>query len=293
MHGGLARRDQLRSMVHWRAIEAALAEGSIIRTSHGRYALPIADKAKVRALRLSAVASHISAAAHWGWKVKLDAQHPHVTVRQKRSLAGNAADGAIVHWRDLEADDVVDGWVTTKVRTVIDCCLDLPFDEALSVADSARRSGLSIADVRERSDWLGIRQRARVERVLAVSHQGAANPFESVLRAIALRVKGLHVDVQYRVRYEDFYARVDLADPDLMLILEADSFEFHGKRHLMEQDCRRYDELVARGWLVLRFSWEQVMFQADWVECVIARTVALRRQGQPTGRRPRDRATSA
>jgi hypothetical protein len=35
---------------------------------------------------------------------------------------------------------VADG-VTDPVRTVIDCARDLPFDEALAVADSALRSG--------------------------------------------------------------------------------------------------------------------------------------------------------
>ena len=42
-------------------------------------------------------------------------------------------------------------------------------------------------------------------------------------------------------------------------MLEADSFEFHGERAALSRDCERYDELVARDWLVLRFTWEQVM----------------------------------
>ncbi|WP_156911355.1 hypothetical protein [Arsenicicoccus bolidensis] len=34
----------------------------------------------------------------------------------------------------------------------------------------------------------------------------------------------------------------------------------------MDRDCRRYDELVVWGWTVLRFSWEQVMIDRDFVE---------------------------
>jgi very-short-patch-repair endonuclease len=104
-------------------------------------------------------------------------------------------------------------------------------------------------------------------------------------------VRGLSVEVQHRIRYDDFYARVDLADPTLKIVLEADSFEFHGKRSAMRRDCHRYDELVARGWLVLRFAWEQVMFEAEWVASVIRRTVQhrLAERGQPTGHRLRSR----
>ncbi|WP_404388709.1 endonuclease domain-containing protein [Humibacillus xanthopallidus] len=83
-------------------------------------------------------------------------------------------------------------------------------------------------------------------------------------------------DPQHRIRYDDFYARVDLADERLRLVLEADSFEFHGERAAMSRDAERYDELVSRGWLVLRFTWEQVMLRPAWVARVIERTVRRR-----------------
>ena len=103
---------------------------------------------------------------------------PHVTVRAKRSLPAGASDGVVVHWRDLEADDVTDGWVTTPVRTLVDCCLDLPFADALSVADSARRAGRRPSEVLARSAWLPRRQHDRVARVLGASSSRASGPFE-------------------------------------------------------------------------------------------------------------------
>ncbi len=258
-----------------------------MRTAHGWYSLPLSDPARLEALRRSGVASHTTAANHWGWEVKETPALPHVTVRSKRSLPSGQADEVILHWRDLAADDVHEGWVTTPERTVIDCCLDLPFDAALAVTDSALRAGLKRAAVSERAEWLGPRQRVKAMRVLAAGDRRAANPFESALRAIALGVRDLAVEPQHRIRHDGFFARVDLADPELRIVLEADSFEFHGKRSALRRDCTRYDELVARGWLVLRFTWEQVMFEAEWVASVIARTVAIRRveRGQPTGSR--------
>lgn len=38
-----------------------------------------------------------------------------------------------------------------------------------------------------------------------------------------------------------------------------------------------YDEMTLAGWLVLRFAWEHVMFESDWVREVIASMVDLRR----------------
>ncbi|MEW1955351.1 DUF559 domain-containing protein [Terrabacter sp. NPDC080008] len=143
--------------------------------------------------------------------------------------------------------------------------------------DSALRAGLPRRAVVAAATALGPRHRARVLAVERHATAKSANPFESALRAIALGVDGSAWDPQHRIRYDDFYARVDLADPALGIVLEADSFEFHGERAALGRDCERYDELISRGWLVLRFTWEQVMFRPEWVTSVIDRTVRRRR----------------
>jgi hypothetical protein len=68
--------------------------------------------------------------------------------------------------------------------------------------------------------------------------------------------------------------RADLADRRRRIVVEADSFEWHGNRAALRRDCRRYDELVRAGWVVLRFSWEDVMFDSSWVMAVIRDVVA-------------------
>jgi very-short-patch-repair endonuclease len=80
-------------------------------------------------------------------------------------------------------------------------------------------------------------------------------------------------------------------------VLEADSHEFHTKRQDFDRDCRRYNALVVRGWLVLRFTWEQVMFEPQFVRQAIEAIVSLRRahglwrrrSGQLAGTKPRNR----
>jgi very-short-patch-repair endonuclease len=63
--------------------------------------------------------------------------------------------------------------------------------------------------------------------------------------------------------------RVDLGDRRRRIALEADSFEYHGTRRALRDDCRRYDELARAGWTVLRFAWEHVVGDPRWVASVV------------------------
>ena len=44
------------------------------------------------------------------------------------------------------------------------------------------------------------------------------------------------------------------------------------------RDARRYNAFVVHGWLVLRFSWEDVMLHPDDVRAVLEAAVAERTQ---------------
>ncbi len=63
----------------------------------------------------------------------------------------------------------------------------------------------------------------------------------------------------------------DLVDLGTRVILEADSWEFHTGREAHVRDCWRYNEFVAEGWVVLRFTWWHVMEQPDYVLDVLSR----------------------
>ncbi len=108
----------------------------------------------------------------------------------------------------------------------------------------------------------------------------AASALESLLRAILQDAGLLGFVLQLQIRGDGFLARVDLAHPGLRIVLEADSYEHHGHRSALVRDCRRYDELVVRGWLVLRFAWEQVVAEPQWVAEMVAAAVLARSGGQ-------------
>lgn len=261
-----------------RRITIALESGAVVRVARGRYALPSLGAARSIALGASATASHTTAALHWGWQVKSEPELPHLTLPRGRKLRASARTGVQRHWRDLLPEEIRDGWVTSPARTVIDCCLDLPFDEALAVADSAWRAGLSPIDVMLVAARLPRRVRRRVAAVLERANRGAANPFESVLRALCLQVEGLTVVTQHVIRDRSFYAKVDLADTVLRIVIEAEGFENHGTRAALKRDCRRYTGLGARDWIVIRFTWDEVMFEPDYVIEALRQVVAVRRR---------------
>lgn len=116
-------------------------------------------------------------------------------------------------------------------------------------------------------------------RVLLAADARATNPLESVLRALCLQGDGLSVHPQFSIETPSQWARVDLADPALRIVIEAEGYETHGTRGGFDNDCARYTGLTTDGWLVLRFTWTQVMHRPTWVAEQLAHVRDLRMNG--------------
>ncbi len=209
--------------------------------------------------------------------MKLPPDLPDVTLPRNRRVSAAQVAGLDVHRANLPDDDI-QGMVTSRERTLVDCLRTEPFDSALAVADSALRHGFRpglMAALARDARGPGSRM---VRRVVELATPEAANPFESALRAIAEDVAGLSVRPQVSIRGKGLLGRPDLVDERLGVILEADSFAWHGDRAALRHDARRYNRFVVNGWLVLRFSWEDVMFHPLWVAEVLVAAVAERTQ---------------
>ena len=274
--GGFAGTAELRHCVSAREIARSLAAGEVLRAARGTYALPGSDASRSAARQVNGVTSHLSAAQRWGWRVRALPPTPVVTVPRGRTLTATRRQGVDVRWADLPEDDVSDGpdRVTTRLRTVLDCARTLPFAEALCVADSALREGrVDVGSLRAGVQDLPRTGRSRARGVVAAADAGAANPFESVLRALALDVPGLHVATQVQVTS---VFRADLADARLKIVVEAESFECHALREAFSADVRRYTAMTALGWLVARFTYDDVMHRPEHVRRVLADLVRQR-----------------
>lgn len=276
--GGVADAATLNQLSSRRKVRTALAAGLIVQDVRGQYALPTAQEAVRAAARLGGVVSHLSAAAYWGWKVKHRDQRPTVTVPRGRKLDAERRAGVTVHFAAL-TDEERQAGVTGKARTVIDCARVLPFDEALAVADSALRGAdVTKAELLRLAEQVRTKGRSRCLRVARVADGRAANPFESVLRAIALDVPGLAVEPQLLITDGSFRARPDLVDRVRRIVIEAESHEFHSDRAGLVRDCERYNDLGLRGWTVYRFTWGHVM-KAPWYVTQVLTAAAERAVG--------------
>jgi len=273
--GGIAAGRELKRLTSRRKVERALRRGEIVQVAHGRYALPTADEGRRAAHRLSAVVTGRSAAAAHGLAMKAQPERPEVAVPRNRKVSKERREGVDLSWRDIPPDDVRNG-VLRVGPTVIDCARRLPFDEALAIADSALRAGLlSRTTLIRLAEAVPSTGRTEALRVAHAASGKPSNPFESVLRAIGLDVPGL--DLQPHVLITDGGLRVapDLVDVERRIVVEAESFEFHGKRKALKRDCERYTALVLAGWRVIRFAWEHVMFEPEYVRACLEQLAAL------------------
>lgn len=270
----MASREQLSERVSRGDLERSIADGTVLRLARGRYCLASVDEAARTAHQLTGTLCLASAALRHGWAVKTPPERPHVIVAKGRKLTPRQQALATFHRQALGPDDVVDDIVTSKEATLLHCLRSLPEDEALAVADSALREGEE-ATLRRVAKSVQGAGAARVRRLAGLADSRAANPFESVARWQSMQVEGLNVVPQVRITSVTPWARPDLVDEHLRIVIECDSFEWHGDRAALRNDCRRYDQLVVDGWIVLRFAWEDVMFDPAFVLRMMREAVAL------------------
>jgi very-short-patch-repair endonuclease len=272
--GGRARLCDLLAHVTRHAVRESLREGRLVRATRGLHALPDLPPAYQACARARGVLSHATAAAELGLALVRIPDAVHVTVPP--GARPPAQEGVRVHWSRLGAHEV-QGGITSPLRTVLDCAASLPFDEGLTVADSALGQRFLTPDrLVAAAAQSALRGRAARVRVAEAADVGAENAFESSLRAIVLGCGLTGFVPQLAVRLPRYTAHVDLGDERRRMALEADSFAHHGTRQALARDCERYDELVAAGWTVLRFAWEHVMLRPTWVADVVRRACAPR-----------------
>lgn len=269
--GGIATRAQLVGATSPLEVDRALDAGALARAGRGRYVLPSTDAAVSLAHGMNGALALSSAALVHGWEVWTVPDKPHIIVPRKRNVPQHRRSLAILHRRDLFPSEL-DGVATSPKITLQQSLRLLPEADALAIADSAMRHGRRalLAQVAAEVQGPGAE---RVRRLAGQARTNADNPFESALRSIANSVPGLVVEPQVAIRTPHLYARPDLVDVQLKMALEADSFEWHGNLQALAKDAHRYNLLVADGWLVFRFTWEQVMFRPDEVRRILVRAV--------------------
>jgi hypothetical protein len=222
-----------------------------------------------------AVLSHRSACALWGIcpgpSGLID-----ITVSGDRSRGRR---GIRAHRCRLHPDDVTVHRripVTTPMRALLDAAEDLPdraLDRAVEQSERLRLfDGFALSAVLDRS--AGRRGTGRLR--LAVSRYDDNHEFtRSDLEDLALDLARDHGLPRPLVNARVGDYEVDLLWRDQRVIVEADSWAFHGTRAAFERDRRRDADLQARGYRVLRVTWRQARGQAGWIAARVRDVLAL------------------
>ena len=214
---------------------------------------------------------------------------------RKRKVPTDRRTGVAVHWAELSVDDV-DGPCTSPRRTMVDCMRSLPFDEALAVARLGLARGQLHPEATARTWRLTQRGPGAGQVPTGRAPGGRATPPTRSSRCCradrARRTRPAIVEPQVVVAESRLSVRPDLVDRERRLVLEADSFAWHGSRRALRRDCRRYNRLVLRGYTVLRFTWEDVMHDPGYVRASAlgsSRTTHQLQLGHPAVPALRDR----
>ena len=72
------------------------------------------------------------------------------------------------------------------------------------------------------------------------------------------------------------FAELDFAHLGLRIAIEVDGHAFHSDRNAFESDRRRQNALVLDGWLVLRFTWDQIVNDPAGVIATVVAAVTSR-----------------
>ena len=253
------------------AVDSALRRGELRLLYRGVYALgqaPLRDEgvwlAAVLACGPHAALSHTTAARLWGMRVPRDDVAVHVTL-----AAGRARHrGITVHrTRHLTAADVTIERgirVTTPARTVIDCAGTLTYPELRTLADhGVRLDASAIRRAQERAPrHPGAANVARLIGDEVRTRSVLERAFRRLCRVAALPMPLFNAKVLGVER--------DAVWPEHRLVVEVDGGAFHAPKGAREADYERDADLVAAGWRVVRFSYDQVIHEPATVSARLA-----------------------
>ncbi len=173
--------------------------------------------------------------------------------------------------------------VTTTARTIVDLAAVLPMGRLARVLDDAL-SKRTVEHANVCALFTQLRRRGkRGFRVLGAlldeRSDGAAlseSELEARFRALLWRAGMPEPQWQFRVPWwSSVIGRVDAAYPSRCLVVELDGRRWHSRDQQYDRDRRRDNEALLHGWRVLRFTWQQVVFEPDYVIATLRTALAL------------------
>jgi hypothetical protein len=274
-HGTFTLDDALAvGFTPW-GVQARVRRGLWRELTRGVYAsmtmpLQVADweRSAMRSYPGRAVRSHVSAARSWEIPAPEDD-------RAWVSVAANSRWVVPDRVRPVRTRHMPVSWVrddlaiTPPARTVVD--LAMCSDASVlrdAIADALTRGLCRLDHVVDEMNLLSRRKGHATLRVLVERFRPE---FESVLEEMLAggftrrAVLGFEPQYVVRDRTGGILARIDFADPTRRFGVETDGWAFHGSRVQQQRDKRRDRRLAQLGWVIVRFTTEEIITDLDAV----------------------------
>ena len=205
------------------------------------------------------------------WLLSLREHPPSQPILTKRTGAGRGNDAFTIHRRTVEARDVFK-WngipCTRPERTILDCAAHCEIEELemlLMAADSGkprlkrpRLEQLVAANAGRR----GIRN---LRELITDDPKETDSINERRMLKICRRFGVPEPETQYPITAGGNDYRADFAWPSLRLVVEADSWRWHGGKLKTEDDRERDQLLTIAGWIVVHFTRNQIKLEPEKV----------------------------
>lgn len=271
----IAHRTQLRdSGVAPRALRNAVERGSVRVIRRDWYATLGCDPALVHAVHAGATLACVSAAAvHGLWQLDVDSLHVSAARSASRidrsppPWPGYPGAELTVHWtRDPEPRLAprVRAVITSIASTLVHVAACEPVERAVAVIDSAlRRQKITMHELRDLAD-----RHPALARVLAHADASADAETESLAR-VRLARRGVVMIPQVVIDGHPVDGLIGSR-----LVLQIDGYGPHSGRTQRNRDLKQDDRLRRRGFIVLRYSADQVRWQWAMVESAVLSIVA-------------------
>ena len=282
-HGVVRRRDLVRRGVGDAAIRQLIKAGGWQRPFRGvivtNAATEAPDRVRCRAALLAAgdgaYLSCLGAALHHGLPVGADSD-VHVSVPARRVVAHER--GLRAHRNALEEMPSEHAGLPAVAleRALIESfgCLDVVRERRALVIESIRGRLVS-ADRVLAAIPAGAPRRPELIALLGLC-TGSESEAEIAMLLLMRAARLPEPARQHRVAAGGRKYRLDLAYPDCLLAIEVDGKAWHFNAPQRAADIRRDAALAAAGWLTLRFTYEQIATEANWVVSCVREALARR-----------------
>lgn len=275
--GVVARRQLLALGMSATSIDRRISSGELVRCLPGVYTVswvPTSWNQQVMASLLwagpTAVASHATAARLWRLDVD-PSRHVEISVptrvRSPKSWLKVHKVGPAA--RCVKIEGVA---VTPLSQTLLDLAATSTSDILEEALESALRRRLTtvpkLEAFVERQCVQGRRGCAPLRRLLVQRGDIPATGsrfetrFNRLLRKAGLPLPERQVEIFDGDR---FIGRVDFAYPDAKVLIEADGYLFHSGRQAWQRDGTKGNHFGLQGWLILRFTTEDLRDRPDEV----------------------------